>query len=80
MIKHLAAPVLGLAVLVGAAAPAIAERGKTYVVKPAIQSSQADRSTKYNKPAKSHKRRKFEPNHDFETEAVWRNLRPSWFD
>jgi hypothetical protein len=25
-------------------------------------------------------KRKFNPNLDFETEAVWRNLRPNWFD
>ena len=81
MIRHLAAPVLGLAVLVGAAAPVAADRGGYYVVKPAAQYSQGDQSAKNAKNSqKSQRKRKFDPKLDFETEAVWRNLRPEWFD
>ena len=80
MLKHLTAPLLGLVVLVGAVAPAAADRGRSYWLKPVPQYPYASQSAK--KVASPHKsqKKKFNPNLDFETEAVWRNLRPEWFD
>jgi hypothetical protein len=81
MIKHLAVPVLGLAVLVGAAAPAAADRGRIFWSTPVYPYVYTDRSARYVVPPKSqkHYRSKGIPRLDFETEAVWRNLRPEWF-
>lgn len=81
MLKKLTIPALGLILLAGAAAPAAADKGKAYVFKPAPKYSYETQSTT-NPPAsqQTQKRKKFDPNLDFETEAVWRNLRPEWFD
>ncbi len=72
MIKYLTIPVLGLAVLVGAVAPAAADRSRSYVYGYAAQPHN-------NATKQSVQRHKFNPKLDFETEAVWRNLRPEWF-
>jgi len=78
MLKHLIAPVLGLVVLVGAVAPAAADRGRSYLRNPAPQYPYASQSKKkVTGPNSSQK--KFNRTLDFETEAVWRNLRPSLF-
>jgi hypothetical protein len=80
MLKHLAAATLGLAVLFGAIGPAAAYRGGHYWIGtyPYLDVYPYNgQSTKYvGRTSKS------KPNIqlDFETEAVWRNLRPEWFD
>lgn len=78
MLKQLTVPVLGLAVL---AATAAADRNRTRWIEPAPQYTYDAQPTKRAvttiQPRK-HKR-KFDPKLDFETEAVWRNLRPEWF-
>lgn len=79
MIKELAIPVLGFAVLVGAVAPATADRGE-YWVKSGPRYGQPYQAQPQKKTANQlQQRRKFNPKLDFETEAVWRNLRPEWF-
>jgi hypothetical protein len=72
MIKHLTIPVLGLVILVGAVAPAAADHRGSYVYSYDAQPQKS--ATK-----RSVQRHKFNPKLDFETEAVWRNLRPEWF-
>jgi hypothetical protein len=83
MIKQLIVPILGLAALATAATPAAADRGRAYVVKPApkyIYEYDARPSKRAVTVETRRYKRKFNPNLDFETEAVWRNLRPNWFD
>jgi len=79
MLKQLTVPILGLIVLAGAVAPAAADRSRSYWVSPSYDHTyqvQPQKKAK-NQPQQ---RRKFDPKLDFETEAVWRNLRPEWFD
>lgn len=82
MLKQLTAPLLGLAVLAVTAAPAAADRGRTYILKPAplytYEVQPTKRAVTTSKP-RQYQRKKFDPKLDFETEAVWRNLRPEWF-
>jgi hypothetical protein len=85
MLKQLTVPVLGLAVLAFTTLPAAAEKrgayvgkvtpGQTYLVEP-----QTKKKVVTSKSKKSQQTKKFDPKLDFETEAVWRNLRPEWFD
>jgi hypothetical protein len=79
MLKHLIAPVLGLVVLVGAVAPAAADRGRSYSVKPTPQYPYARQSAKKATGPNKSQQQRFNRSLDFETEAVWRNLRPSLF-
>lgn len=83
MLKQLTVPVLGLAVLAATAAPAAAGKGRAYVLVPAPQDTYDAQPTKraVTTPRGTTKRYKHKgpPKLDFETEAVWRNLRPSWF-
>lgn len=76
MLKHLTIPALGLIVIAGAAAPAMADKGKTY-----SGSSQYSQSYSGGTVASKSKRkqRKFQNQLDVETKAVWKNLRPSRF-
>jgi len=87
MLKHFAAVTLGLAVLFGATGSAFADKGgyvwthkhlylDTY---PAYSDTYTDR-TNATRTVKPRAKKKFDPKLDFETEAVWRNLRPEWFD
>jgi hypothetical protein len=82
MLKQLTVPVLGLAVVAGLATPAAAGKGRTPWIEPAPRYTYEVRPTKRavttSQPRKY--KRKFDPKLDFETEAVWRNLRPEWFD
>lgn len=83
MLKQLAVPVLGLAVLAGATVPAAADKGRAYLVNPTPHYGYIYEPQKPKKAAKAkqyQQKRKFDPKLDFETEAVWRNLRPEWFD
>jgi len=81
MLKQLTVPVLGLAVLAITAAPAAADRGRTRWIEPAPQynyeAQPTRRAVTTSQPRKY--KRKFDPKLDFETEAVWHNLRPEWF-
>jgi hypothetical protein len=85
MLKHFAAAALGFAVLFGATGPASAGKGgghvwsdkHLYLDDPYTVS--ADR-TYTARTVKPRAKKKFDPKLDFETEAVWRNLRPEWFD
>jgi hypothetical protein len=77
MIKHLTIPVFGFAVLVGAAAPAAADHSRSYWVTPRYDYTYQVPPQK--KVTNQSQHRKFNPKLDFETEAVWRNLRPEWF-
>ncbi len=83
MLKQLTVPVLGLAVLAVTAAPAAADRGKTRWIEPAPQYTYDVQPTKrvVTTPRGTTKRYKHKgpPKLDFETEAVWRSLRPEWF-
>ena len=79
MLKHFAAATLGFAVLFGAIGPAAADKGGHYWSKypsPYVY-PYTDQSTKYVT-----RKSQSQPNIrlDFETESVWRNLRPEWFD
>ena len=80
MLKHFAAATLGLAILFGAINPAAAGKGGHHWIgkysSPYVYSYSAQ-SPKYL----AHPRRS-QPNIrlDLETESVWRNLRPEWFD
>ena len=78
MLKHLAIPALGFVVLAGASAPAVADTG-VYVGKPAYKYNYTQSDKVVVVPQKSQKKYNRPPKLDFETEAVWRNLRPSWF-
>jgi hypothetical protein len=85
MLKHFAAATLGLAILFGAIGPAAAGKGSHHwtgkypspYVYPYSYSYGAQSSPRYMAPT-----RRSQPNIrlDLETEAVWRNLRPTWFD
>jgi hypothetical protein len=80
MLKHFAAATLGFAVVFGAMGPAAASKLRHHwsdeYDAPYVY-SYGDPSTNYAK-----RRSQSQPNIklDFETEAVWRNLRPEWFD
>jgi hypothetical protein len=87
MLKHFAAATLGFAVMFGATGPAAAGKsGYVWVNKPFYVYTSP--STAYTSQPKAYTTRtvkskgkaKFDPKLDFETEAVWRNLRPEWFD
>ena len=77
MLKHFAAATLGFAVLFGAIGPAAAGKLRHHYWIDQYDSPYSDQSTNYAK-----RRSQSQPNIklDFETEAVWRNLRPEWFD
>jgi len=80
MLKQLTVPMLGLAVLAATAVPAAADRGRTRLIEPLPQTYDAQppkRAVTTAQPRNS--KGKFNPKLDFETEAVWRNLRPEWF-
>lgn len=80
MLKQLMIPVLGLAVLAGTAASATADRGKTRVIESQPQYTYGtQRTQRTTAPKQRQYKKKFEDTLDFETEAVWRNLRPSRF-
>jgi hypothetical protein len=76
MLKHFAAATLGFAVVFGAMGPAAASKLRHHW-SDEYDAHYGDRSTNYAK-----RRSQSQPNIklDFETEAVWRNLRPEWFD
>jgi hypothetical protein len=83
MLKHFAAATLGFAVLFGAIGPAAADKGGHYLINkydsPHVY-PYTGQSTKYvARTAKSQSLRRPNIKLDFETEAVWRNLRPEWF-
>jgi hypothetical protein len=77
MLKHLAAATLGFALLFGAIGPAAAGKARHYWADQ-YDSPYVDT---YAPPSK-YRNSQSQPNIklDFETEAVWRNLRPEWFD
>jgi hypothetical protein len=85
MLKHFAAATLGLAVLFGAIGPAAADKARhhwnnngAFVYSHGLDAySYGPRAPKY-----ATRNGRAQPNIrlDMETEAVWRNLRPSWFD
>jgi hypothetical protein len=80
MLKHFAAATLGFAVLFGAIGPAAAGKLRHHwndQYNSPYAYSYSDRSANYAK-----RKSQSQPNIklDFETEAVWRNLRPEWFD
>ena len=84
MLKHFAAATIGLALglafLMGAIGPAAAGKGSHYWTgkyPSGYAYSYSPQSPKYL----GHTRRS-QPNIrlDLETESVWRNLRPEWFD
>jgi hypothetical protein len=79
MLKHLAAATLGFAALFGATGPATAGKGGHYWIDvyPSPYVYPYTGQSKYVT-----RRSRSQPNIklDFETEAVWRNLRPEWFD
>jgi len=77
MLKHIAAGTLGFAVLFGATGPAAAGKGGSFYLYTYPPTAYTDQSPAY---AARKGKRKFAPNLDFETKAVWRNLRPEWFD
>lgn len=82
MLKHFAAATLGFALLFGVTGPAAAGKGGHHWIggykypSPYVY-SYSGQSTKYVSRS-----RKSQPNIklDLETESVWRNLRPTWFD
>lgn len=76
MLKQFSIPVLGLILIAGATAPAMADKGKTY-----SGNSQYSQSYTGGTVASKSKRkqRKFQNQLDVETKAVWQNLRPSRF-
>jgi hypothetical protein len=83
MLKHFAAATLGFAVLLSAAGPAAADKaGRVWANKSFYVYTYP--ATPYTYPytgtVRSKDKSKFNPRLDFETEAVWRNLRPEWFD
>ncbi len=74
--------VLGLAVLATNANPAMADRNKVRWVEGSPRYANEAQAVK-RQPATTKRRtakQKFDPKLDFETEAVWRNMRPEWFD
>lgn len=82
MLKQLTVPLLGLSILAVTATAAAADRNRTRWIEPAPQYTyevQPKRTVTTSQP-RNYKSKKFDPKLDFETEAVWRNLRPEWFD
>lgn len=83
MLKQLSVSMLGFAfgfvALAAAADPAAADRGKTRWIEPG-HTYDVQTQERGAKTIKRQDKRKFENTLDFETEAVWRNLRPSRFD
>ena len=73
--------VLGVAVLAANSNPAMADRGKAYWIDGTPYSSNEAKAIKRKSKAAqtANAKGKFQNNLDFETEAVWRNLRPEWF-
>ena len=73
--------VLGVAVLAANANTALADRGNKRWVEGSPRYSNNVRVTKRSakKVQKRSSQQRFQDNLDFETEAVWRNLRPSRF-
>jgi len=73
--------VLGVAVLAANANTALADRGNNRWVEGSPSYSNNVRVTKRSakKVQKRSSQQRFQDNLDFETEAVWRNLRPSRF-
>jgi hypothetical protein len=83
MLKHFAAATLGFAVMLGATGPAAAGKsGHVWVNKPFYTYTAPPTAYINQSPAYTTRKgkAKFAPRLDFETEAVWRNLRPEWFD
>jgi hypothetical protein len=80
MLKHFAAATLGFAVLLGAIGPAAADKGRHYWINKYDSPYAYPYSTQ--SPNYVARRSQSQPNVrlDFETESVWRNLRPEWFD
>jgi len=85
MLKHFVAATLGLAVLCGAIGPAAADKARhnwhnngvvvhSYGV--GTYSAAPGQRTYVTREGKAQPNIKL----DTETEAVWRNLRPEWFD
>ncbi len=79
MLKHFAASAVGLAVLFGAIGPTAAGSRHHWIDQydsPYVYSDTGRPSKYVTRKSQS------QPNIelDFETEAVWRNLRPEWFD
>ncbi len=72
---------LGVAVLAVSTVPATADRGKTRWVEPTPGYAYDVKPQKRGKAVtQRQKKPSFEETLDFETEAVWRNLRPNRFD
>ncbi|MGA7456454.1 MAG: hypothetical protein WBW51_03870 [Methyloceanibacter sp.] len=84
MLKHFAIAALGLAVLFGAAGPATADKSGHYWKHPSpYVYSYGGPSYAYGaSPRYLSRSGRSQPNIrlDLETESVWRNLRPEWFD
>ncbi len=80
MIKSFAAGTLGLVLMFGAIGPAAAgyRHGHFWIDQyPSDDYSYNDQAPRYvGRPHKAQPNIKL----DFETESVWRNLRPEWFD
>ncbi len=72
---------LGVAVLAANTDPAMADRGKTYWIDGLPRASNEVTVIKRKSKAAqtANAKGKFQNNLDFETEAVWRNLRPNRF-
>ena len=71
--------VLGVAVLAANADTALADRGKTrYIDGPPRYTNDVVVTKRKARTAQT-SQQKFQNNLDFETEAVWRNLRPNRF-
>ena len=84
MLKHFAAATLGFAVLFGAIGPASADKSGHYWKHPSpYVYSYGGPSYAYGpSPRYLSRSGRSQPNIrlDLETESVWRNLRPEWFD
>jgi len=77
MLKFFAAATLGFVLLFGATGPASAGKGRYW-----IDTYPSPYVNDYVGKSNGYSKRRSQPNIelDFETEAVWRNLRPEWFD
>ena len=71
--------VLGVAVLAANADTALADRGKTRYIDGSQRYTNDVVVTKRKPQTAQTSQQKFQNNLDFETEAVWRNLRPNRF-
>ena len=84
MLKQLSVSMLGFAfgfvALTATTGPASADRGKTRWIEPAPGYAYEARPQKRVATKPRQQKRKFVDTLDFETEAVWRNLRPNRFD